>query len=181
MVYWDLFITFLKIGAFSFGGGYAMIPFFEREIAVHHWTAAADYTQMIAIAQMLPGPFAIDSSAYIGYQAGGIFGAVLASVALSLPSFIALILITRFYNRFQTNRYLQMALGSARPVVVGLLLSAAYIIGFKPLSQNSAGLVSPAMVKTVLMLILGLALLKKSRVSPVVFILLFAMAGAIVF
>lgn len=181
MAFWELFITFLKIGAFSFGGGYAMVPFFEREIAIHHWSAASDYTKMIAIAQMLPGPFAIDSSAYIGYQVGGVLGAVLTSAALSLPSFFALILITRFYHRFQTNRYLQLALGSARPVVMGLLVSAAYIIGFKSLIENSAGLFSPAMAKTVFMLILGLALLKKSRVSPVVFIALFAVAGVIVF
>ena len=87
MNYLQLMATFFTIGAFSFGGGYAMIPFFEKAIVLHHWTAASDYTKVIAIAQVFPGPFAVDSSAYIGYKVSGIFGAVIATVSL-LPAVV---------------------------------------------------------------------------------------------
>ncbi len=178
MIYLDLFLAFLKIGAFSFGGGYAMIPFFEKEIALHHWTAAADYSKMIAIAQIFPGPFAIDSSTYIGYQVGGILGALVASIALSLPSFLALVLITKFYNRFQANNHIQLALRGVRPVIIALLVSAAYIIGFQPFLEHFAWLTT---LKAVILTAAGYLLLKLTKISPIIFILLLAVTGVILF
>ena len=181
MIYWDLFITFFKIGVFSFGGGYTMIPFFEKEIALHHWAAAADYHKMIAIAQIFPGPFAIDSSAYIGYQVKGIVGAAVASIALSMPSFLALVFITRFYGQFKTNATIQTALSGVRPVIIGLLVSAAYIIGLQPLVPDLSNLNWLMIVKGGLLIAAGFCLLKLVKINPILFILLFGVAGMILF
>ena len=132
---------------------------------------------------MFPGPFAIDSSAYIGYRTGGIIGAVIASAALSLPSFIALIFITRFYLQFKANKYIQMVLGGVRPIVIGLLASAVYILGLKPfieaIGTPSGGLLQ---VLPVLPLIgAGYLVLIKVKMNPVLFIAIFAVIGMLIF
>lgn len=175
----NLVITFIKIGAFSFGGGYAMIPLFEREIVSRGWSSLADYKKLIALAQMIPGPFAIDSSAYIGYNAGGIPGALLASIALVLPSFTASILITRFYVQFKSQNYIQMFLSGLRPVVLGLLASAAYIIGIQPIIGHWNGALP--VIKSVLLITGGFFLVRYTRINTVLFILIFAVAGIILF
>jgi chromate transporter len=182
MKYLELLITFFKIGAFSFGGGYAMIPFFEKEIAVHHWSAASDYTKVIAIAQVFPGPFAVDSSAYIGFKVAGIIGAIIATIGLCLPSFLAFVFITRRYIEFKANRYIQMVLGGVRPVVIGLLISAVYIIGFKPVIGTGNTPVHFWLgIKAVLLTVAGFLLLKYTKVNPVIFIILFGVIGIVLF
>jgi chromate transporter len=183
MIFLQLFLVFVKIGALSFGGGYAMIPFFEKEIAINGWTQAGDYTRMIALAQVFPGPFAIDSSAYIGYQTGGLTGALIASAALSLPSFIALIFITRFYLQFKSNRYIQMLLGGVRPIVIGMLAGAVYILGLKPFIEM-VKVTSASMLQALVAIFLigvGYLILKKTRINPVVFILIFGVIGIAIF
>lgn len=182
MEFLQLLITFFKIGAFSFGGGYAMIPFFEKEIVLHGWTAARDYTKVIAIAQIFPGPFAVDSSAYIGYKVGGILGAIIATVGLCLPSFIAFVYITRRYVEFKNNRYIQMLLGGVRPVVIGLLIGAVYIIGFKPVVGTWESLFHSLLgIKAILLTAAGFLLLKYTKVNPVFFIVIFGIVGVALF
>jgi chromate transporter len=179
--YLELIITFIKIGACSFGGGYAMIPFFEKEIAIHNWAPMGDYVKVIALAQIIPGPFAIDSSAYIGYKVGGILGALIASAALSLPSFLALILISRFYFEFKSNNYIQLALNGVRPAVIGLLISAVYIIGIKPIFTAWNFSILLTLLKAVLIIIPGFLLFKHTKINPIIFILIFGVIGIIVF
>lgn len=179
--YMELLLTFMKIGALSFGGGYAMIPFFEKEIALHHWASAGDYTKVIALAQIIPGPFAIDSSAYIGYRVGGMLGAILASAALSLPSFAALVLITKFYVQFKSNNYIQLALKGVRPAVMGLLISAAYIIGLKPIAGSWTPATLLPLLKALLLIVSGYLLLKHTKLNTILYILIFGLAGIILF
>lgn len=179
----ELFLVFLKIGAVSFGGGYAMIPFFETEMVSHHWVTLADYVKVIAIAQVVPGPFAIDSSSYIGFKAAGILGAIVASTALCIPSFTASVIITRFYTQFKTNKYVNALLNGVRPAVIGLLISAAYIIGIKPLYQASSTFLSFTMLKAVIVTGIGYYALnqKKVKVGTFTFIVAAAAAGIILF
>lgn len=158
-----------------------MIPFFEKEIMIHHWTAAGDYAKVIAIAQIFPGPFAVDSSAYIGYKVGGMPGAIIATMGLCLPSFIALVYITRRYDQFKANRYIQMLLGGVRPVVIGLLISATYIIGFKPVVGAWGNLIDWLGIKAILLTAAGFLLLRYTKVNPVLFIAIFGMAGLVLF
>lgn len=177
----DLFITFIKIGAFSFGGGYAMIPFFEKEIYMHNWSSAGDYTKVIALAQVLPGPFAIDSSAYIGYKVGGIVGSLLASIALSLPSFLALIIITRYYIQFKSNTYLQIAFTGVRPAVIGMLISSAYILGMQSFFTSIQALISMTALKAIILILAGFFILRFTKINPLVYIAIFAVLGIVLF
>lgn len=183
MKYLELFFTFFKIGAFCFGGGYAMISFFEKEIGLHGWTTLSDYSKLIAIAQAIPGAFAVDSSAFIGYKAAGILGAVVATAALSLPSFTALIFITKFYMQFKSNKYIQMSLIGVRPAVIGLLISAAYIIGIKPMLQEYKIFMSAPVLKAILLIAAGVLFQKlvKIKLNPMIFIAAFAVIGILLF
>ncbi|KUO77062.1 MAG: chromate transporter [Desulfosporosinus sp. BRH_c37] len=183
MKFVELFLVFLKIGTVSFGGGYAMIPFFETEMVSHNWVSLADYVKVIAIAQVVPGPFAVDSSSYIGFKVAGILGAVIATIALCLPSFTASVIITKFYAQFKTNRYVNALLMGVRPAVLGLLISAAYIIGIKPLYQISNTLISFTLLKAIIIIGIGYYVLNQKRVimGTFTFIAATAVVGIIFF
>ena len=130
MIYWELFITFFKIGIFTFGGGYAMIPLIQNEVIVNHeWIDAPTFTDIIAISQMTPGPIGINSATYIGYTVtGNIWGSLLATFAVTLPSFIIILTISCFYIRFKQDKWLAAALSGIRPVVIGLIAAAAVLL-----------------------------------------------------
>lgn len=130
MIYLQLFITFFKIGLFTFGGGYAMISLIQTEIVVNkQWIDAATFTDIVAISQMTPGPIGINSATYVGYTVtGNIWGSLLATFAVSLPSFIIILLIALLYNQFKKNRWFEAALRGIKPVVVGLIGSAAILL-----------------------------------------------------
>jgi chromate transporter len=170
------------IGATSFGGGYAMIPFFQRIISQNHWVSMGDYSKLIAVAQIVPGPFAIDSSAFIGFRVYGFTGALVASLALSLPSFIALVFITRFYMQFKSNNYIQFALSGMRPVVISLLISAVYIIGIEPVMTGAIpGETVLNAFKVLILIIGGLLLQKYTKINTILFLAVFGIAGALLF
>jgi len=179
----ELFLVFLKIGAISFGGGYAMIPFFESEMVSHNWVSLADYVKVIAISQIVPGPFGVDSSSYIGFKVAGIFGAMIATIALCIPSFTASVIISKFYNQFRTNRYVNALLIGVRPAVLGLLISAAYIIGIKPLYQVNNTLISLTILKAIIVIGIGYYVLnqKKIKIGTFSFIATSALVGILLF
>ena len=179
----NLFLVFLKIGAVSFGGGYAMIPFFETEMVSHNWVSLADYVKVIAIAQVVPGPFAVDSSTYIGFRVAGFIGAIIATIALCIPSFTASVIIMKFYTQFKSNKYVNALLMGVRPVVLGLLISAAYIIGIKPLVDAGHTFISPTIIKAVILVIVGYLALnqKKVKIGTFTFIIATAIVGIIIF
>ena len=130
MIYLQLFITFFKIGLFTFGGGYAMISLIQNEVVVnHHWVDAASFTDMIAISQMTPGPIGINSATYVGYSVtGNAFGSAIATIAVSLPSFIIILTIAHFYVQFKKNVLFESALNGIKPVVLGLIGAAATLL-----------------------------------------------------
>lgn len=129
MVYLQLFISFFKIGLFAFGGGYAIITLIQHEILAYGWMTQSELTDIIAISQMTPGPIGINSATYVGYVASGnIWGAVVATIAISLPSFMIMIALTRFFFVMQRNKYFQYALNGLRPIVVGMIAAAALLL-----------------------------------------------------
>jgi chromate transporter len=114
---------------FAFGGGYAIITLIQHEIMTFGWMTQSELTDIIAISQMTPGPIGINSATYVGYVASGsIWGAVVATFAITLPSFIMMIAITRFFMVMQKNRYIQYALQGLRPMVVGMIAAAAVLL-----------------------------------------------------
>lgn len=121
----DLFLTFLKIGAVSFGGGYAMIPLLTDEVLAHGWLTSAEIMNFIAIAESTPGPIAINMATFIGSTQGGIFGAMLATLGVVLPSFIIILVIATIIKGLLKYAGVNAFLGGLRPVVVALIVGTA--------------------------------------------------------
>ncbi len=120
-----LFLTFLKIGAFTFGGGYAMIALIENQfVTKKKWLSQSEFLDMIAIAESTPGPMAINSATFLGYKCAGILGAALATLAVCLPSFIIIYLISLFFDKFLSLTYVTYAFRGIQVCVVYLILTA---------------------------------------------------------
>ena len=123
MIYWQLLGVYLKIGIFGFGGGYAMLSLIQYEVVdKYHWLTLQEFTDVVAISQMTPGPIGINSATYIGYTAtGSVWGSVIATFAVCLPSFLLVLLISFFYAKFKNNKYVAAAFTGLRPMTVGLI------------------------------------------------------------
>lgn len=138
MIYVQLFITFFKIGLFGFGGGYGMLSLIQNEVVhQHHWMNTAEFTDIVAISQMTPGPIGINSATYCGYTAvhnagmdGGmaILGSIVATTALVLPSLILMMLISKIFIKYMHTRSIQSVFHGLRPAVVGLLGAATLML-----------------------------------------------------
>lgn len=138
MIFWKLFITFFKIGLFGFGGGYGMLSLIQNSVVEENgWISVSEFTDIVAISQMTPGPIGINSATYVGFtsvvnagydHAWGILGSLLASFSVMLPSFILMLLISAFFMKYKDHRSVQTVLSWLRPVVVGLLLSAVVLL-----------------------------------------------------
>ncbi len=123
----SLFATFFKIGAFTFGGGYAMIPLIQREMAEQKkWISDDDILEIIAIAESTPGPIAINSATFVGYRVAGFFGAFAATLGVVLPSFVIILAISFVLNQFQENAYVKAAFFGIRAGVLALLFKALF-------------------------------------------------------
>lgn len=138
MVYLYLFITFFEIGIFGFGGGYGMLSLIQTETVVHHhWLTSAEFTNIVAISQMTPGPIGINSATYCGYAAVhnagynglmAVLGSATATFALVLPSFILMILISKMFMKYMNTPTVQSIFMGLRPAVVGLLAAATLLL-----------------------------------------------------
>ena len=138
MIFLQLFYTFFKIGLFGFGGGYAMISMIQGEVVTRHeWLSSNEFTAIIAISQMTPGPIGINSATYVGYSAVvnagyshavGILGSTIATVSVVLPSFILMVLISKFFLKYQKHPIIASVFEGLRPGVVGLLAAAALVL-----------------------------------------------------
>ena len=132
----QLFLTFLKIGAFTFGGGYAMIALLENEfIEKKKWIDREEFLNMVAIAESTPGPVAVNSATHIGYRVGGVAGAALSTLAVSIPSFVIIYLISLFFDKFLSLTYVAYAFKGIQVCVVYLIASAGVRM-FKGLEKN---------------------------------------------
>jgi chromate transporter len=126
---WSMFITFFKIGAFTFGGGYAMLPIIQEEIVKKkNWIEESEFIDAIALAQASPGPVAVNTSVYCGHRLRGYPGAIVCALGTILPSFITILLIAMFFYEFRDNPIIDKVFMGIRPAVVALILSAVYKI-----------------------------------------------------
>jgi len=151
MIFLQLFFTFFKIGLFGFGGGYGMLSLIQHEtVESHHWLTTSEFTDIVAISQMTPGPIGINSATYCGYSAihnagyshlMGILGSATATFALVLPSLILMILISKMFMKYMNTRLVKSVFEGLRPAVVGLLAAATLLLcnkeNFSTPSDNS--------------------------------------------
>lgn len=129
---WRLFLTFFKIGAFTIGGGYVMLPIIEREVVQKwKWVGSEEFVDLIAIAQSTPGVIAINSATIIGYKVAGTGGALFAAIGAALPSFLIILLIANFFLQFREYSPVEAFMRGARAAVVGLLFYASFAMGKK--------------------------------------------------
>lgn len=173
MVYLYLFISFFKIGLFGFGGGYAILSLVQHEVEHYGWLDAAQFTDIVAISQMTPGPIGINCATYVGYTASGsILGSIVATTAILLPSFIIMITLSRLYLKLRNNPYIENILCSLRPVVIGLIAAAALV------------LITPANFIdgwSVLLFSAALLLTAAFKIHPIAVICLAGIAGYIIY
>ena len=173
----QLLISYLKIGFFGFGGGYAMLSLIHSEVVVRNgWLTNGEFSDIVAISQMTPGPIAINSATYIGYEVAGVMGSVVATIAVCLPSLTIMMLITRFFLRLHDNRYVQGVVQGMRPVVVGMIASAAMLLIF-PHSEDGRSFID--LWSWVIFFITLYASARK--VNPIQLIVLSGLAGVIIY
>jgi chromate transporter len=166
----NLFITFFKIGAFSFGGGYAMLPFMQSEIIdKHSWLNINEFIDIIGISQMTPGPISINSATFVGYKVSGIMGSIFATVGMISVSFILISIANKLINKFKESVYLKACFLGMRPVLVALIINA-----FISLAKSAYVDVKSVIVT----LIIGGCLISK-KVHPIGTIAIAAVLGII--
>ena len=177
MTLFQLFLSYLKIGFFGFGGGYAMLSLIHSEVVVsHQWLTNSEFSDIVAISQMTPGPIAINSATYIGYEVAGFWGSVVATVAVSLPALTLMLLITIFFLRLRNNRYVKGVVAGMRPVVIGMIASAALLLIFPASSEGASFIDGWSWV------IFGTTLVASARkVNPILLIVISGVVGIILY
>lgn len=133
MIYWQLLLVYLKVGLFGFGGGYAMLSLIQNEIVTKHaWLTEQQFTDIIAVSQVTPGPIGINSATYVGYSVtGSVWGSILATVAVCIPSFIMVIAIALAFAKVRHNRWVDATFTGIRPASVGLIAAAALMLSLR--------------------------------------------------
>lgn len=129
MIYLELFLIFFKIGAFTFGGGYAMLPLIQQEVLSQGWMDLEQLVNFIAVSESTPGPLAVNLSTYIGAETAGLLGALSATIGVVLPSFVIILLVAKFYQAFQTNALVKGCMNGLRPTVVGMIGASLLSVG----------------------------------------------------
>lgn len=174
MIYLQLFLSFLQIGLFSFGGGYAAMPLIQGQIVtLHGWLDMNEFTDLITISQMTPGPIAVNSATFVGIKIAGIPGALVATVGCILPSCIIVTLLAKFYLKYRSMDLLQGVLTTLRPGVVAMIASAGVSILISAFWENEEliELVSTNWSLVIIFLI-SFFLLKKAKLNPILVMVL---------
>jgi len=176
-----LFWTFFKIGLFTFGGGYAMLPLIQSEVAAHGWMRGAELVNFVAVSESTPGPFAVNISTYIGTRLAGIPGALCATFGVVLPSFLIILLVAKGFERFRSSRVVSGCMSGLTPGVVGLIGAALVSVGqtvFFPDGMR-AGVLAGLPFWISLAIFAGMAVLSFKKVHPILIICISAALGLI--
>ena len=184
MILLDLFIGFLTVGLFSFGGGYGAIPLIRDVVLSYGWIDEEKLTDMIAISESTPGPIMVNLATYVGSNQAGVIGAVLATFASILPAFLIILLIMVVFRRVLQNKYVRAVLDGLKPCVTGIILATGcYMIiknGFEPLCLDKTDH-WPLILTVVLALIYFGSRRLKAKMSPVLLIVFSAVLGVAVY
>ncbi len=186
MIFLELFLTFFKIGAFTFGGGYAMLPLVSEAVVNKGWLAEEQISDFIAVSESTPGPFAINISTYVGSQMGSeygiwgsFFGAFVSTLGTVLPSFIIILIIAKFFEKFKNSKTVGGCMKGLKPASIGLISSAVILLSNAAFFPNGFSLsvftTVAFYVSAVIFVIMLIAALKK--VSPIYIIIASAILG----
>ncbi len=188
MLFLELFYTFLKIGLFSFGGGYGMLSVIQGEVVSRHgWLTAAEFTDIVAVSQMTPGPIGINSATYVGYTAVfnsgapewlAVIGSVVTSFAVMLPSIVLMLIVSRFFMKHSKSRNVEAVFKALRPAVVGLIASAALLL----MTEDNFGSPTDTPLQfwvSVALFVAAFAAMKFFKVSPILILILAGIFGGV--
>ena len=169
MIYLQLFLSFLQIGLFSFGGGYAAMPLIQGQVVTTHgWLSMSEFTDLITISQMTPGPIAVNSATFVGIKIAGFGGALVATLGCILPSCIIVTLIAKLYLKYRNMAMLQGVLGSLRPAVVAMIASAGISILISAFWGSAASIVfTDTRWTLVVIFVICVFLLRKVKMNPI--------------
>lgn len=184
MIYIKLFISFFQIGLFSIGGGYAALPLIQEQVVdINKWLTIKEFTDLITIAEMTPGPIAINSATFVGNQIGGILGSIIATLGCVIPSFVIVLILARIYFRYKSLSIIRGILEGLRPAVVALIGSAGVSIltltfwGEQGFSLNLYDLNLIA----VTLFSIALLILRKWKPNPIIIMLATGLIGMIAY
>lgn len=182
MIYLQLFYTFFKIGLFGFGGGYAMLSMIQGEVVTrYNWISTQEFTDIVAISQSTPGPIGINAATYVGFTTtGNVWGSILATLAVVLPSFILMLTISKFFLKYQKNPAVEAVFSGLRPAVVGLLASAALVL------MNVENFGSPVndsytFIVSALIFLVAFIGTMRFKINPILMIIACGVAGLILY
>lgn len=173
MIFLELFLTFFKIGAFTFGGGYAMLPLIQQEVLSHQWMSLEQLVNFVAVSESTPGPLAVNLSTYVGAETAGFLGALFATIGVVLPSFLIIVLVAKFYSAFQHNTLVKGCMNGLRPTVVGMIAASLLSVAASafPLSE---GILQWGLAAALLAVVL---VAHWKKVHPIVLIIFSAVVG----
>lgn len=170
-IYWQMFITFVRIGAFTIGGGYAMIPLIQREVVqIRKWMSPKEFIDMLALAQSAPGVIAINTAIFIGYKLKGVRGSIVTALGCALPSFVIILIIAMVFTDFKDNPLVERIFKGIRPAVVALIAAPLYNMA------KSAGVTW----KTLFIPVIAALLIWGLNLSPV-WVVIAAIVGGIIY
>lgn len=170
MIYLKLFFIFAKIGLFGFGGGMAMLPMIYQGVQQFGLMSPLEFSDLVAISQVTPGPLAVNAATYVGYTTAGIGGALCATLGVALPSFVLVTLACYFIKKFKESQITQGALTGIRPVTVGLIGSAVIFLGETAFATIN---LLPCLIFAVTILLVG-----KFKASPIAIVIVMGLIGA---
>ncbi|MEG2413499.1 MAG: chromate transporter [Clostridia bacterium] len=185
MIMWELFITFFKIGLFTFGGGYAMIPLIKEEVIGHGWLTEKLILDFIGISESTPGPIAVNLATFVGSSQGGFLGAMCATIGVVLPSFIIILIIAAVFKNFSKNKYVAMIMKGIKPVILGLIITTGLFLFVQNIYVNFGDFsVAPqfewraAAIAAILLAFMAFVkFVCKKKLSPIVLIIIAAILG----
>lgn len=185
MIYWDLFFGFLQVGCFAFGGAYGAIPLIRDVVLSYGWLTDETLAYMIAVSESTPGPIMINLATYVGSSQAGLPGAILATLAVILPSFIIILVVTALLKKALKNKYVQAVVRGLKPCIIGIVLATGiYMIGCN-LFDGSVSMLPdfPALLITgmLLLLLYGAKPLGRKKPSPILLIAVSAVLGVAVY
>ena len=185
MIYLDLFIGFLKVGCFAFGGAYGAIPLIQEIVQSYGWITDEMFAYFVAVSESTPGPIMVNLATYVGSSQAGLLGAILATTAVGLPSFIIILLVMAVLKNVLKNKYVQAVLRGLKPCVIGIVLATGVYMIAKNALPITAGATfsvkSFGLTIVLLALMFGSKKMLKKKISPIMLIVISAILGAIIY
>ncbi len=189
MIYLRLIWSYLKIGLFGFGGGYAMLSLIEREVVGNGWITSTMFTDIVAISQMTPGPIGINSATYIGYVAPGtvdpsfsspfwgLFGSIICTLTVVVPSYLLVLYTSHYVARHKESAVIRGIFAGLRPVTVGLIASAALLL----MNGDNFGTTEPQLIKSISLCVAAFVAVYFAKIHPILVICAAGIAGYFIF